>query len=356
MYRHFLNDLVWDGPLKLVAESEAQDRIISGSLKSATRTFSIVNGVPDFVGALAESEKQVLHVFSRYWETHSFDYDNAGKKRTYIDSLKKLFLVDEGDDEKAESAIHAFLHSKRRILDAGCGAGWVARFHRSQAEQQWYNVDFGESVFVAEKELHADRNSLVARASVFELPFKPSFFDLIFSIGVLHHTPDPKRAFLNLVTHLAPGGDICIAMIRKQSPIRDFTDSFIRKHTTEMSYEDNVRFAESVYLLSKELFEKGVSIRVPAGLEIAGFDKGEYPLQRFIHTHIMKCFYNPSFSEEENIMQQVDWYTTKFAWPYTEDELTSWYSEAGLTNIQLWHPKNSAEKNELIRIKGTRPL
>ncbi len=41
-------------------------------------------------------------------------------------------------------------------------------------------------------------------------PFKPGIFDFVFSIGVLHHLPDPERGFSILARHVRPGGTFAI--------------------------------------------------------------------------------------------------------------------------------------------------
>lgn len=46
--------------------------------------------------------------------------------------------------------------------------------------------------------------------NMFKLPFKDNIFDYIYSVGVLHHTPDCKKAFQKLPGLLKNGGEIAI--------------------------------------------------------------------------------------------------------------------------------------------------
>src|SRR5262249_121001 len=63
------------------------------------------------------------------------------------------------------------------------------------------------------------------------LPFKQETFDYIFSIGVLHHTPDPKSAFASVVPYLTRNARIAIWVY---SPESKRWDNKIRKTTTKL--------------------------------------------------------------------------------------------------------------------------
>jgi SAM-dependent methyltransferase len=50
----------------------------------------------------------------------------------------------------------------------------------------------------------------VVQADLHRPPFALESFDFIYSIGVLHHLPDPEAAFQNLLRFLKPSGEIQI--------------------------------------------------------------------------------------------------------------------------------------------------
>lgn len=358
MNKELVSDLTFNGqPFTLTVKQESEGHVISGELRCGSLVVPIRAGVPEFVGG-GDSDSgaaQVKDVFSKYWRTHILDGQNKGKVGIYTEGFRKLMMLDLPDTEKAHNSIAGYLRGKHRILDAGCGPGWAALYFRANDEQRWYSVDFGESSYLAFENLRVHPNNLVLRASLFELPFPREFFDLIISNGVLHHTPDPRGGFKALVRHLAPGGEIYLGLIRRQTPIRDFVDGYVRERTTEMTLDDNLKFADSMAKLGEELQRHNVTIQVPAGLELLGIDAGSYSLHRFIHTHMVKCFHSPSLSSDENRMQNIDWYAVKYAWPHTEEQIVQWYKEEGLTDIELWTPRQASEKHEMIRIRGRKP-
>ena len=42
------------------------------------------------------------------------------------------------------------------------------------------------------------KNHNLVQASMYKLPFKKASFDKVFCLGVLQHTPDPKKSFFCL--------------------------------------------------------------------------------------------------------------------------------------------------------------
>jgi SAM-dependent methyltransferase/uncharacterized protein YbaR (Trm112 family) len=94
-------------------------------------------------------------------------------------------------------------------VDLGCGAGrqlYCAREFGAEV----VGVDLSEGVAVARRATaHADRCHVV-QGDIHHLPLRPGAFDLAYSIGVLHHLPDPREGFRRIVPLLAPGGRVFV--------------------------------------------------------------------------------------------------------------------------------------------------
>jgi SAM-dependent methyltransferase len=102
----------------------------------------------------------------------------------------------------------------KRVLDAGCGSGRHT-YYAAQNNAEVWAIDICSAVEIAKYNTRLHNNVFVAQADIHHLPFAPESFDLIYSIGVLHHLPDPERAFRNLLRYLKPGGWIHIYLYWK---------------------------------------------------------------------------------------------------------------------------------------------
>jgi SAM-dependent methyltransferase len=102
----------------------------------------------------------------------------------------------------------------KRVLDAGCGIGRHAYFAARYGADEVVALDLSDAVEAASTNLREFPNVRVIQGDLLRPPFRTAAdgdgFDLIYSIGVLHHLPDPASGFRSLIRYLRPGGTIAI--------------------------------------------------------------------------------------------------------------------------------------------------
>jgi len=97
------------------------------------------------------------------------------------------------------------IYVDKYILDVGCGSGRWSKY-LSEKAKAIEAIDPSDAVFSAAKLLGNDENVRISRASVDNIPFADNTFDLVFSLGVLHHVPDTQAAMNKCVKKVKPGG------------------------------------------------------------------------------------------------------------------------------------------------------
>jgi SAM-dependent methyltransferase len=98
----------------------------------------------------------------------------------------------------------------KRFLDVGCGMG------RNSHWPMTFGASGGVSIDVDERSLAAARRTLrpwpsveVRKMSAYEIEFE-NVFDIVFSIGVIHHLAEPAAALRQMVKAARPGGRVLI--------------------------------------------------------------------------------------------------------------------------------------------------
>jgi SAM-dependent methyltransferase len=103
-------------------------------------------------------------------------------------------------------------HSNQaRILDAGCGSGVSTEYLvHLNPEAQVVGLDISAGTLAVAQERcrrsGADNRVTFHHMSLYDVDQLPGEFDLINTVGVLHHLPDPIRGIQALAAKLAPGG------------------------------------------------------------------------------------------------------------------------------------------------------
>lgn len=203
------------------------------------------------------------------------------------------------------------------VLDVGCGMGRFA-----EVATRWgarvVGIDLSLATESAARNL-ADRSATILQADVFRLPFAPESFDYIYSIGVLHHTPDCEQAFRILPLLLKPGGRIAVWLYSSYNSWYRFSDIY-RRVTRRMSPKMLHKLCYGVvplYGLHQVLR------RVPlVGKRTSGLLALLIPMS-----------FNPD--PKWRILDTFDWYSPWYQSKHTYEEVFRWFESCGLEDLHV---------------------
>ena len=107
----------------------------------------------------------------------------------------------------------------KTCLDAGCGGGRFVVALAKLGAKKVNGLDLSHDAVAAAKERIKERGlegvAEVVQGSVLELPYPDKSFDYVVSSGVIHHTPNPKKAFGELTRVLNSGGKLFLSVYGK---------------------------------------------------------------------------------------------------------------------------------------------
>jgi SAM-dependent methyltransferase/uncharacterized protein YbaR (Trm112 family) len=85
------------------------------------------------------------------------------------------------------------------VLDAGCGTGRHTFYMARSGAREVVAMDFSQAIEVAAYNNRENPNTHFVQADIYHPPFPPRTFDFLYSLGVLHHLPEPERGFRTLL-------------------------------------------------------------------------------------------------------------------------------------------------------------
>ena len=204
------------------------------------------------------------------------------------------------------------------VLDVGCGMGRFA-----DVASRWgayvVGVDLSRAAEMAARNLGDRSNVWICRADLRRLPFRLGSFDYIYSIGVLHHTPDCEQAFKALIPFLKPGGAIAIWLYSAYNKYYRMSDIY-RRLTTRISHQrlhTLCTMVDSLYYVHMGLR------RLPwLGRYLSGMLNYLVPIPLYP-------------SREWRVLDIFDWYSPKYQSKHTYEEVFRWFEECDLRNLRV---------------------
>ena len=188
------------------AECAADGEVLEGTLTGGARPYPIRNGIPRFIEDVS---------YNASWD-FKWRVLDAGRGLNYriIDRSEAAYSIHDIYDRNNHDG-HAFARMRGGVvLDLGCGVGqYAVKSLLEHGPSKVVAVDLtgGVDVFrgvVGERYPELRRRLLIVQANVFSLPFAPSTFDYVYSLGVLMHTGRTLDALDRACRLVKDGGEL----------------------------------------------------------------------------------------------------------------------------------------------------
>ncbi len=307
-----------------IAEEQAQSPL-SAELQAILRCLSCCgsglerDGSGGYVCLACKREYPNVNGIARFVDAQhyaaSFGFQWHRYQRTQLD-----------DDEVRESDLNFRWKTALRpeelkgklVLDVGCGMGRFAEVATSWGARV-IGIDLSAAAEVAAKNL-ASRDFVAFQADVFALPFAPESFDIIYSVGVLHHTPDCEAAVKTLGKYLKPGGILAVWLYSGYNKWYRFSD-FWRHYTSRMkpqTLHGILKVAVPVFYNTQVLLRKVPVVGRPA----AGLVHHVFPVNR-------------QKDPEARMLDTFDWYSPRYQSKHTYEQVFRWYEAMGMEDMRI---------------------
>jgi SAM-dependent methyltransferase len=265
------------------------------------RAFPQERGVTRFV-----TPENYADSFGFQWQRYArTQLDDASSAESDKDFSRKTGLTPE--DLKG-----------KLVLDVGCGMGRFA-----DVATRWgarvVGVDLSTAAEVAAHNL-ADREFVSFQADVFALPFAAESFDHIYSIGVLHHTPNCEQAVKTLPEYLKPGGKLAVWLYSAYNRWYRFSD--IYRKVTHRLPPKTLHGILRVVVPTVNAVDSTLRVVPGIGRPLSGFVRHVLPVNR-----------NPN--RQWRVLDTFDWYSPQYQSKHTYEEVFRWFESCGMVDLHV---------------------
>lgn len=305
-----------DGDLSLASAESYNSEIVSGALRCAGcgKSFPVIAGIPRFADLFAdEVQRETAENFGQQWL--EFDHVEQHHEKQFLDWI---------------APVTSEFVSGKTVVEGGCGKGRHTRLIGEWGAKAVIGVDLSVAVEAAYKNTKDLPNVHIIQADIYNLPLK-KVFDYAFSVGVLHHLPNPRAGFASLVKQLRPGGAISawVYGLENNGWIVNFVNPLREHFTSKLPMR-------ALYWLS---YLPTLILWLP--LKLVYLPLAKTGLKRFLFYTDYLCYIARfPFREIHNIVH--DHLTAPVAFYISRQEFDEWFKDAETERTEIhWHNSNS---------------
>ena len=164
-------------------------------------------------------DEQLKSEVARYWNQASCGTDHIQEEKFSKEYFEKI----EAHRYAVEPEIFSFAQFTRfagaKVLEVGIGAG-TDFLQWTRAGALTYGIDLTEEALENVRhrlEIYGLKAQEIRVADAENLPFADNSFDLVYSWGVIHHSPNTKKCLEEIIRVVKPGGSVKIMIYNRRS-------------------------------------------------------------------------------------------------------------------------------------------
>lgn len=312
------------GNLSLDIYTRDAEHIMEGELccQGCQTHYRVSEGIPILLNEheIDTVNKTTAERFGQEWEDFDF-IDSERYAKQFLDWIAPVFPE--------------FFRGKI-VLDAGCGKGrhCVASYEFQAKEVIGVDLANG-SVRSAFRNTRHLSNVHILQANLYHLPFRQQTFDYVYSVGVLHHTPDPRKAFTSITKMLKSGGSVSAWVYGKEG--NDWIVNGlnpVRKHITSKLPLSLLKWI--AFLLAGILHFSVKCIYAPLNT----YERLK-PLSKWLFYNDY-LFWISHFPFRENYSIVFDHLLPEIAFYISQDEFAAWFEENSLERVVITQKTNNS--------------
>jgi SAM-dependent methyltransferase/uncharacterized protein YbaR (Trm112 family) len=243
------------------------------------------------------------------------------------------FYPTDADVQKVDGSLLA----GRTVLDVGCGMGKYLAVVSDYAKTV-VGLDLSDAL-VRARSLVKDRpNVHLVQGNILAPPLKAQFADFVYSVGVLHHTPDTHAAFLSSASLVKPGGFLAVWLYPKEKEPNAYSD-WIHWVQDDLVRPITCRMPPRMLRLVSSILGRLTYVRDRAVVRHqATGSKLSFQIAKYAGAVAVGSHKDPEIAAFLNF----DWYSPQYRSYHSEEELAQWYLEAGCENVRMLPQRVSA--------------
>jgi SAM-dependent methyltransferase len=308
-----------ESALDLSVTKTEDGEIIEGELRcpSCPKSFPISAGIPRFANLEhVESDKRATAA-GFGWQWQHFTQQDERYAEQFLGWI---------------APVTAEFFRDKVVLEGGCGKGRHTQLAARWGARDVIGIDLSVAVETAFAATRALPNAHIIQADIYHLPLARKF-DYAFSVGVLHHLPDPRAGFHALASKVKPGGHVSAWIYGAENNewITRFVNPVREKITSRMD-------RGALLQLSK----------VPAACVYAATKLVYGPLNRNASSLARRLFYNDylnaisNFGWREQHTIVFDHLVAPTAFYISREEFETWWRDIDARDVKVsWHNRNS---------------